>query len=279
VNSSYSWADYAIEQGYPVLAIDRLGNGESDHPNSITVVQYPAQLSQIHSVLQMARSGQIPGVPTRFEEIIYVGHSYGSILGNALNRVYPDDADATILTGFSNFFITVIPGVFAQAAPLPADIEQPSRFGDLDPGYLEFTVQDYFYNLFYYPGEYDPNFASYDWSNRGTISAGEAATILLTGNTATGYTCPVLVATGEYDAVVCNDLGVNLAPIMSPNCFNIPLGNILNLQNYLEGVAQYYPDADFEWYAVPKAGHDWQFHYSGYDAFGVMHEWMASKGF
>lgn len=39
----YSWVDYASQEGYPTLAIDRLGNGNSSHPNGITEVQCPAQ--------------------------------------------------------------------------------------------------------------------------------------------------------------------------------------------------------------------------------------------
>jgi pimeloyl-ACP methyl ester carboxylesterase len=222
-------------------------------------------------------------VPTAFEKIIYVGHSYGSIIGNALNSAYPNDADATILTGFSNFFKTIAPSVLALALPLPAELVQPSRYGNLnDPGYWEFTGQSYFDYLFYYPGGYDTNFANYDWSTRGTITIGELITVLFGGVTADDYSNPVMVASGEYDSVFCNNLGLDLTPLLQPNCMQVPLINLLNGRNYLQGAQEYYPnvpDSDFEWYAVPNAGHCWQFHYSAYAAFGVMHNWMASNGF
>ena len=258
--------------------MDRLGNGDSAHPNSIVDVQYPAQLDQIHNVIQMARTGKIPTVPA-FEKIIYIGHSYGSIIGNALNRVYPYDVDATILTGFSCFFLTILPAVLAQSLLLPARIDQPSRYGDLDLGYLEFSNQGEFNYIFYYPEGSDKNFANYDFSIRGTMTVGELASLLATGNTATGYTKPVLVASGEYDYLLCNELGFNLEPTVSPSCYDVPLVNFLNGQNYLQCVADYYPDTNLDWYAVPDAGHCWQFHYSAYKAFGLMHEWMANKGF
>lgn len=35
----YSYVRYANGQGYPTLAMDRLGNGRSSHPDPITVVQ------------------------------------------------------------------------------------------------------------------------------------------------------------------------------------------------------------------------------------------------
>lgn len=38
-----SWAAYANAQGYPTLAIDRLGIGKSSHPDPINVVQAPYQ--------------------------------------------------------------------------------------------------------------------------------------------------------------------------------------------------------------------------------------------
>jgi pimeloyl-ACP methyl ester carboxylesterase len=226
----------------------------------------------------MARYGKIPTVPA-FEKIIYIGHSYGSIIGNALNRVYPHDVDATILTGFSCFFLTILPAVLAQSFLLPARIDEPSLYGDLDLGYLEFSNQGEFNYIFYYPEGSDENFANYDFSIRGTMTLGELASLVATGNTATGYTNPVLVASGQYDYLLCNELGFDLEPIVSPSCYDVPLVNILTGQNYLQGVADYYPDADFEWYVVPDAGHCWQFHYSAYEAFGDMHKWMASKGF
>jgi hypothetical protein len=38
---NYSWVDFAHANGYPTLALDRLGSGESSHPDPVTVVQGP----------------------------------------------------------------------------------------------------------------------------------------------------------------------------------------------------------------------------------------------
>lgn len=35
----YSWVAAASKQGYPTLAVDRLGNGESTHADPILAVQ------------------------------------------------------------------------------------------------------------------------------------------------------------------------------------------------------------------------------------------------
>lgn len=47
---NYSWVDVATAKGYPTLALDRLGSGESSHPDPILVVQGPyeyVRLSQL----------------------------------------------------------------------------------------------------------------------------------------------------------------------------------------------------------------------------------------
>jgi hypothetical protein len=48
---------YASQQGYPTLAIDRLGNGDSDHPDPLLVVQMPAHAEIAHRVIQLAKAG------------------------------------------------------------------------------------------------------------------------------------------------------------------------------------------------------------------------------
>ena len=39
--AKYSWVQYATAQGYATLALDRLGNGKSSHPDPVSVVQQP----------------------------------------------------------------------------------------------------------------------------------------------------------------------------------------------------------------------------------------------
>ena len=267
----YSWADYASKQGYSVLAIDRLGNGQSDHPDPILDVQYPAQVEQIHQIILEARAGTLPGITKKFTTILYAGHSYGSITGNALNRIYPNDVNATILTGFSYILTTVIPAVFAQARPLPADLLQPQRFGNLSPFYLEFSSIPSIQELFFYPGGYSYDLFEYDTSKRGTISLGEAATVALTSNIAADYTNPVYVVTGEKDAVFCNFSGLNLSPLLPVSC---------TAGGYLTGTKAFYPNVEvFDTYAVPNSGHCWQLHYAAPEAFALIHSWLTYQGF
>jgi hypothetical protein len=42
---------YAASQGYPTLAIDALGSGNSDHPDPITIIQYPTLVEVHHAII------------------------------------------------------------------------------------------------------------------------------------------------------------------------------------------------------------------------------------
>lgn len=103
--SLYSWVDYASDQGYSTLAIDRLGSGLSDRklripnateristnieytdPDPLTVLGTPLQTETIHQLIVKAYAGSLPGAKGKvFNTIIYVGHSFGSFIGNYLN--------------------------------------------------------------------------------------------------------------------------------------------------------------------------------------------------
>jgi pimeloyl-ACP methyl ester carboxylesterase len=247
----------------------------SDHPDPILVTQYPAELATLHQIVQIIRNGNLPiPEPRAFTTIIFAGHSYGSCLGNALNAQYPDDVDATILTGFSSAFDANVPGILLETALLPADIDNPTSFGTLSPGYLEIATQSSDQLLLFYPGGYDPNLFNLDYSLRGTIAAGELGTIIFTKSVATPYTKPVFVMTGEFDTIFCNPLGL-------PDPGNCQPSGLLGLgsTNYLADTSSLYPAADFDWYVVPGSGHCWNFHFAAPEGFATAHNWMAAKGF
>ena len=53
----YDYVTWASKLGYPTFAFDRLGNGQSDHPDPILVVQCPLQAEVIHQLVLKARAG------------------------------------------------------------------------------------------------------------------------------------------------------------------------------------------------------------------------------
>jgi hypothetical protein len=51
-------------QGYPTLAIDGLGSGDSSHQDPVLVLQTLAEMDVLHRVVQAARTAKITAIPT-----------------------------------------------------------------------------------------------------------------------------------------------------------------------------------------------------------------------
>lgn len=129
----YSYIDVAAKAGYATFSYDRLGVGASDHPDPIQVVQAALQVEIAHSLISSLREGTFAG--KKFNKIIGVGHSFGSIQSVGLLAKYPTDYDAVVLTGFSTS--NTSQGLtFANFNSAIASQNQPARFGGLQNGYL-----------------------------------------------------------------------------------------------------------------------------------------------
>ena len=154
----FSYVDAAADAGYATVAYDRLGVGDSDHPDPLQVVQCPADVEILHGLVQLLRT---EGFASKvFKRVIGVGHSYGSIVQLAHNAKYPKDVDATILTGFVNNLAN-FPYSTVAFNPSIARSNDPARFGELDSGYLvhdtRISVQlPYFRHPFYDPYSKSP---------------------------------------------------------------------------------------------------------------------------
>jgi len=269
----YSWASYASSAGYATLSIDRLGNGQSSHPDPILTVQIPLQVEILHLIIAAARSGNLslpaPYSGTKFSRIIAVGHSLGSVVVNSLNWRFPADADATILTGFaSNLYTLQLLGFLAESSLVPAR--------DLAVGYIEFSNYEDWLWLFYSPGLYDENLANYDWEHRGTAALGEDVTGVLGSQVAEQYVRPVMVITGLHDAVFCSfftlDLGGLLGLGGTQTCDMGPDGVVGMTQGF-------YPRARSVDFFYPNAGHCWALQNAAEEGFEAAHGWMSEQGF
>jgi pimeloyl-ACP methyl ester carboxylesterase len=259
---------YASTQGYPTLAIDRLGNGLSDHPDPILVVQNPIHVEIANAIIQLARKGVSP-LPHAFNKIIYVGHSIGSLIGNALNAQYPTAVDATILTGFSDNYLSGAIAVLPPCLPLPAQLVQPTRYANLAVCYLEFSSEAGDAAALFYPGGYDPSLQAFDYATRGTVTCGELLTIVSTLTEAPKYEVPIFVVTGQNDGVFCNPW----SSIIAANCGTGSTSMLAQTQSLYPAASSY------GWYAVPDSGHCWQLHYAAQQGFNASHTWLAEEGF
>lgn len=130
---SYSYVDYAAEQGYTTFLYDRLGVGLSDHPDPIQIVQAGFQVAIAHELVQLLRTGGIAN--HTFEHVVGVGHSFSSFHTLGLTVRHPDDLDAGVLIGFSASTAGTLAG-FAGVNLTIASQNQLLRFVGLSNGDL-----------------------------------------------------------------------------------------------------------------------------------------------
>lgn len=89
-NFNYSYINQAVDHyGYATFSYDRLGIGMSQHGEPVNEIQTGLELAALKTLTDMIRAGSISGVP-KFEKVIHIGHSYGSVQTYALTAAYPD---------------------------------------------------------------------------------------------------------------------------------------------------------------------------------------------
>lgn len=255
----YSYVDYAAEQGYTTFSYDRLGSGLSDHPDPIQTVQAPLQLEIAHELVQLLRTGGISN--HTFENVVGVGHSFGSFQVAGLLSQYPDDFDAAVLTGFSTdrsgFAVA-----FAGVGLTIASQSQPLRFSDLSNGYFTSAAIQGTQHFFFREPNFDPALLNIAEATKQTITVGEFMT--------TGALTPSPKFKGPIDVVIGeNDL---------PNCH----GNCLLPYNLAAAVKDaLYPAASngSSWYLAPGTGHGLNFHYGAHMAYEHIHDFVKKNGF
>lgn len=192
---TYSYVRRAVAAGYAVLNIDRLGAGDSSRPVS-TEVNTPSTVATLHQVITAVRGGAL-GQP--YSLIEYLGHSFGSYYGIALNHTYPKDVDAFLLTGT---------GATQSAlgfAPCPANIHANTlpRFANLDDGYLASVPSSRACHLYYLP-DADPAVISYDADTQDTVTLSEFTSRPPTLTPWMGeITAPTLIIDGNHDVHYC----------------------------------------------------------------------------
>ena len=147
----YSYVDAAAVHGYATLAYNRLGVGDSDHPDALQIVQATTDVEIQHEIVQLLRSGG--GGLRSFKHVIGTAHSYGSIIQLIQNAKYPKDIDAAVVTGFVND-LTNLPYAVLANNPAIAAQNNPLKFGNLSTGYLvhdtPISIQIAFYRFPYF---------------------------------------------------------------------------------------------------------------------------------
>ncbi|KAK4234370.1 putative cardiolipin-specific deacylase, mitochondrial [Achaetomium macrosporum] len=255
----YNWHAYANSRGYATLALDRLGHGSSpQRPDPLTVVQPQLQVEILHQIIAAVRSASSPynALHQAFERVVIVGHSYGSYVGAALAAQHPADAEAAVLTGYSNYynFTDVI-----NAEWVPAAQHDPARLGaNLPKGYVTMAREEDRTRALY-AGAYDPAIPPVDFASEDTLTVGEIGALGAILGDAVGYTGHVLVVTAVEDAFFCEP--------PKATC-----------EAHLASTASSFPDAaSYSYFAPENTGHDLTLHYSSKDTFERVHDWLDEK--
>jgi pimeloyl-ACP methyl ester carboxylesterase len=188
--NSYSYARFMAENGYALLAIDQLGDGESSKPDG-DFVTLNETASSIHQVLVQMRGVNNP-LGYAFQQIVLVGHSFGSINSILVQGVY-HDADALVVTAL---------GHVPHQLPIPSElISALAQFPYFPlPAWARSA-------LFYFADAADPAVIDYDNLNladlltRGQLFTTFAAVFNPAADHVGSVTGPVLVQLGEHDAL------------------------------------------------------------------------------
>jgi pimeloyl-ACP methyl ester carboxylesterase len=200
--AQYSFVWRALAAGYAVLAIDRLGNGQSTRPFS-ALDTFAAQASTLHQTVLALRAGTLGH--TRWQHVIAVGHSFGAAELAQELATWPTDADAVIFTGSGHAVSAATTGLTHTGFEAATGLE--SRFASLglDPGYLTSTTQAVRDELLYDTSDSDPAVRAYDQASRDTLALTESTTrpadlIALTS----GLRIPTLLLDGQNDSHYCD---------------------------------------------------------------------------
>ncbi|MCJ1416719.1 hypothetical protein MMC32_003057 [Xylographa parallela] len=258
VAGNYSYVQAALEAGYSTFAYDRLGTGASTKADPYNIVQAPMELAILAELTQMLRSGTIQGCES-YEKYVHVGHSFGSVLTNALVAVAPQLSDGIILTGYSNNATFQTP--FVSTTGHLASENQPARFSGLSSGYI--TWADKYYNQFSflnYP-YFDPAVLEAAEASKWPLTVGELITFGVLPSSAGQYKGPVLYLASQDDYIFCGG-----------DCAGIIDGP------YSDSRALFPAVSDFEVYIHPNVGHALNLHYNATAAYAVANRFFMKNG-
>lgn len=235
----YSYVDYAAQLGYTTFFYDRLGVGMSAKPDPIQVVQAPLEVAIAEQLITRLRAGAFGG--QAFSKVVATGHSYGSIITQAVAARRPNLIDAAVLTGFTLNSSGIPPFILGLNLQI-ASQNQPYRFNTLNNGYL--VSQNIISNqiAFLYSPAYDPTILNLAEATKGSVTFGELFTTGAVTAPAAKYTGAVAVVNGVEDLPFClgnctypTELGAAVQPVLFPAARNVS-NSVLTLPDAAHGI-------------------------------------------
>ncbi|TDZ67917.1 hypothetical protein CTRI78_v002495 [Colletotrichum trifolii] len=259
-NYNYSYVGPAVSLGYSTLTWDRLGIAQSSRGEPVNEIQGFLELAALKALTDKVRAGAVGG--RKFDKVVHVGHSFGSVHSYALTAAFPDISDGLILTGFSQngSFLSdfLLGGAWIQA-------NQVSALADYADGYLAPAYEGAVHVNFFAPDDFDPEILTVAYETGKPVTVGELLTIGGESASGNGFRKPVLIITGERDVPFCGG-----------DCF--ATGDP-ELPSILDTSAQIFKNSSkFETYVVPGAGHGLAISYSNVNTTSKMLDFLAESG-
>lgn len=252
-----------------MLAIDNLGAGDSQKANPITEVQQPLQTAILHEIVQMLRTGRLSFAPS-VEKVIFVGHSLASVIGNAIATRYPTDFDALILTGYSYNLVQAGLGLLLTLV-VPAQIQNPAKFGSLAPGYLAFSSRQGKRDAYYADdGTFSAGLEQWDFDHQDTITVGQIVSAFSGLQRADSFRGDVLALTGQEDAFFCGPTG---SRALGPQTCGVGDESVPAMSK------SFFPNAKFDYYLAPNTSHATTLHFSTPGSVQEAHDFLARRGY
>lgn len=255
----YSYVDYAASQGYATFFYDRLGVGESQKADAINEVQTPLELAIAVELIRQLRAGSYGGIA--FQKVVGVGHSFGSILTQAVTASSPSSLDGAVLTGFTANS-SGLPGFLAGNNFVIAANNNPYRFNNLSTGYLVTDTAVGVQIAFFHQPGFDPQALAAADAGKGTVTFGEFFSLGAVGGPATNYTGAIAVVNAAYDLPFCSgncSYPTNLGAAVIPALY--PRQNGTN-NNYIQR----------------DAGHGLTLHYSAVEGYAYIQDFVRRSG-
>jgi pimeloyl-ACP methyl ester carboxylesterase len=260
-DAQYSYINSATGAGYSTLSWNRLGIEPSTVADPYTEVQALVELAVLTGLTTLVRAGNVTQVP-KPAKIIHVGHSWGSILSNALAAAAPELSDGVVLTAYSH--LSTYQSLFIASTGLRfASHNQPARFPNTtySTGFL--TWPDKYanqYSFLEYPF-FDPALLEYAEATKFPFTIGEFLSASTLPSEAPGFKGPVLYLAAQADLIFCasNCTGLFGADSAAVEAFN--------------------GSSSVEVYIQPDVGHGINLHHNATGAYGVILDWASRQGF
>ncbi|KAK3985677.1 Alpha/Beta hydrolase protein [Cladorrhinum sp. PSN332] len=261
----YDYPLAAAREGYHTLAIDRLSHGTNpDKPDPLNVVQPDLQIELLRQLITTIRTSPLASNPLgkKFKKIVWVGHSFGSLLAIRYARLHGTNPaaiyDALVGTGVSS---DLHGEVFAEQPPGFASRIFPERFGSLAAGYLTY-VSAASREAAFYSGNYDPRIPQYDFEHSDFVTIGEFGGVGTLLQPAPGYKQPTIIVTGAEDIIFCVRPGVD------------PKECDKTLEKTRTDLFPDLAEKKYEYFAPRKTGHDQSLHYAAPEVAKRIHEFL-----